>query len=128
MMVTAAAAEKHYAPEAACRFLHDKFGIKRTEGTFAKARSVGGDAPCFRRVGRNIYYAERDLRAWAEGRLGTAYRSTSDPGRLARLLGELADQDRVHGESHQRDKAGLGQDVAVEAAGIDASPDGPLAA
>jgi hypothetical protein len=128
MTVTAAAAGRHYRPEAACRFLLDMFGIKRTEGTFAKARSIGGDAPPFRRVGRNIYYAESDLRAWAEGNLGTAYRSTSDPGHVAGLLGELDDQDRTHGENHQHDKADLGQDVAVDAARIDASPDGPLAA
>ena len=127
MTATAAAAERHYRPEAACRFLLDKFGIKRTQGTFAKARSVGGDAPRFRRVGRNIYYAESDLRAWAEGNLGTAYRSTADPGRLARH-GELVDQDCVHGESHQRGKAGLDQDVAVEAGGIDESPVAPFAA
>ena len=128
MTATAAAAERHYRPEAACRFLLDKFGIKRTEGTFAKARSVGGDAPRFRRVGRNIYYAESDLRAWAEGKLGTAYRSTSDPGHLARLLGELDDQDRVLGGKTQHDEADLDPDVAVEAAQLDPDHGGPLAA
>jgi hypothetical protein len=80
MMATAAAAERHYPPEPACRFLFDNYGIKRTAGTLAKARCVGGNAPRYRRLGRQIYYAESDLRSWAENELATAYRTTSDPG------------------------------------------------
>lgn len=71
-------AERHFRPVDACRFLLEEFGIKRAPGTLAKARCWGGDAPEFRRLGRAVYYAEADLRAWAERSLGTSFRNTSD--------------------------------------------------
>lgn len=71
-------AEKHLRPNEACSFLQSEYNIQRAPATFAKARCVGGDAPKFRRLGRAIYYAETDLRAWAERMLGTAYRTTSE--------------------------------------------------
>ena len=73
-------ADRHFRPNDACRFLQDEFGIRRSPGTLAKARCWGGDAPKFRRLGRSIYYAECDLKAWAERALGTTYRNTGDAG------------------------------------------------
>lgn len=73
--------EKHRRPEASVQFLKEEYGIETTVGTLAKARCTGGDTPPFRKVGRAIYYAESDLRAWAEKVLGPSFRNTSDlPG------------------------------------------------
>jgi hypothetical protein len=120
MMATAGAAERHYPPEAACHFLYKEYGIKRTEGTLAKARCAGGDAPHFRRLGRHIYYAESDLRSWAEERLGTVYRTTSDPGHLVRRLGNRHDEASIlGGQTHKYDDADLDQDAAFNPAQTD---------
>ncbi len=70
--------EKHFRPHEASQYLLQNFGIQRAVGTLAKGRCLGGNVPAFRRVGRAIYYAESDLRQWAEMALSTTYRTTSD--------------------------------------------------
>jgi hypothetical protein len=65
-------------PPDACKFLLEQFGIQRTPATLAKQRVVGGNAPPYRKLNRNIYYSVADLRAWAETALNTRYRTTSD--------------------------------------------------
>ncbi len=65
-------------PPLACKFLLDEFGIKRTPATLAKQRVLGGNAPPYRKLGRNVFYAISDLSDWATRSLNTRHRSTSD--------------------------------------------------
>ena len=68
------------SPREACNFLSEQYGIKRTPATLAKQRVIGGNAPPYRKLNRNIYYSRNDLRDWAEAGLNTRYRATSDGG------------------------------------------------
>jgi hypothetical protein len=65
-------------PPAACSFLFNEYGVKRTPATLAKQRVRGGYTPPYRKLGRNVYYAVSDLRDWATGALNTCHRTTSD--------------------------------------------------
>jgi hypothetical protein len=67
-------------PPAACKFLLDEYGIKRSPATLAKQRVVGGNAPPFRKANRAILYAVIDLRDWANAQLSARYRTTSEYG------------------------------------------------
>jgi hypothetical protein len=66
------------SPPAACEFLLDEYGIKRSPATLAKQRVVGGNAPPFRKANRAILYAVVDLRDWADAQLNARYRTTSE--------------------------------------------------
>jgi hypothetical protein len=65
-------------PPEACKFLREELGIKRTPATLAKQRAVGGNAPPYRKLNRNVYYSVSDLQNWASAALGTRYRTTCD--------------------------------------------------
>jgi hypothetical protein len=65
-------------PPETCTFLLDEYGIKRTPATLAKQRVIGGNAPPYRKLNRNIYYSVADLRDWVTTALGTRRRTTSD--------------------------------------------------
>jgi hypothetical protein len=84
------------SPPAACRFLFDEYGVKRTPATLAKQRVTGGNTPPYRKVNRNIYYCVADLRDWADAALSPSYRSTSDRTPVAEynfpIAGECEDR------------------------------------
>jgi hypothetical protein len=65
-------------PRQTCTFLLEEYGIKRTPATLAKQRVIGGNAPPYRKLSRNIYYSVADLRDWVTTALGTRHRTTSD--------------------------------------------------
>ena len=70
------------SPDLACKLLADEFGIKRTPGTLAKLRCLGGSA-VFLKAGRAVLYPEDSLRDWARSLLSAPKRSTSDVGSSA---------------------------------------------
>ena len=52
-------------------------GVRHTEKTLAKKRSVGG-GPVFYRIGRNIGYAPSDLDAYADRLISAPYSNTAE--------------------------------------------------
>jgi hypothetical protein len=68
-------------PAEASVWLLNHFGVRRTAGTLAKLRVVGGGPP-YRKLSRSVLYAPGDLSAWAEASLQITRRTTSDLGRF----------------------------------------------
>jgi hypothetical protein len=62
----------------ASSFLEEQFGVKRSPGTLAKGRVVGGCNPPHRKLGRAVLYDPHDLSHWVEETLSAPRRSTSD--------------------------------------------------
>jgi hypothetical protein len=62
----------------ASSFLEEQFGVKRSPGTLAKGRVVGGCNPPHRKFGRAVLYDPADLRRWVEETLSTPRHSTSE--------------------------------------------------
>lgn len=60
-------------------YLLARHSIKRTPGTLAKLRVIGG-GPAFRKANRNVVYAATDLDAWAAEITSGLLRSTSEQG------------------------------------------------
>lgn len=64
-------------PEAST-FLEAEFGVKRSPGTLAKGRVVGGCNPPHRKFGRAVLYDPDDLRRWVEETISAPRHSTSE--------------------------------------------------
>jgi hypothetical protein len=62
----------------ASSFLEERFGVKRSPGTLAKARVVGGCNPPHRKLGRTVLYDPEDLCRWVAEALSAPRRSTSE--------------------------------------------------
>lgn len=96
-------------PPAACRFLLEVFGIKRTPATLAKQRVTGGNTPPYRKVNRNIYYCVADLRDWADAALSPRYRTMSDRTPVTennfRTAGECEDRPNTPGDEVDRKRS-----------------------
>lgn len=60
----------------AAKHLTDR-GLKTAPSTLSKLATVGG-GPLFRRYGVRVVYMIDDLNAWAESKLSSPLRSTSD--------------------------------------------------
>lgn len=69
-------------PKEAAAYLAQR-GLKTAESTLGKLRVIGG-GPRFHKWGRQPLYDETDLAEWAEQRLGTPRRSTSEVHRVDR--------------------------------------------
>lgn len=63
----------------AAQFISDEFGIPTAPATLAKLASVGG-GPVFRHFGRRVVYERQALVDWANAKLSSPRRSTSDRG------------------------------------------------
>jgi hypothetical protein len=63
--------------EAASAYLK-ALGIPRSPATLTRQRSVGGETPPHRRVGRAVRYHPADLKRWVEGVVTGPMRNTSD--------------------------------------------------
>jgi hypothetical protein len=62
----------------ASTFLDEQFGVKRSPGTLAKGRVVGGCNPPHRKFGRAVLYDPDDLRRWVGETLSAPRHSTSE--------------------------------------------------
>jgi hypothetical protein len=62
----------------ASRFLEEQYGVRRTPGTLAKGRVLGGCNPPHRKLGRAVLYDPDDLSRWVEETLSAPRRSTSE--------------------------------------------------
>lgn len=65
--------------DAAAEYLGSTHGIPIAKTTLAKLASIGG-GPSFQKMGRIVLYPVAELDRWAETKLSTVRRSTSDPG------------------------------------------------
>jgi len=74
--MTAKAAERYLTRRQAAAFLLDRY-CHGSPNTLARL-ATQGTGPVFRKVGRLVVYAESDLIAWAESKLGKRQKSTSD--------------------------------------------------
>lgn len=63
----------------AAKHVRETWGLPCSPKWLAKLAVVGG-GPVFRKAGRTPIYAPDDLDAWAQCRISTPRRSTSDPG------------------------------------------------
>jgi hypothetical protein len=72
--------QKLLTTKEASSFLEEQFGVKRSPGTLAKGRVVGGCNPPHRKFGRAVLYDRGDLSRWVEETLSAPKRSTSDSG------------------------------------------------
>lgn len=61
----------------AAKYLRDRWGLPCSAGTLANL-AVSGTGPVYRLAGRFPVYAQNDLDAWAQKRLGKPRRSTSE--------------------------------------------------
>jgi hypothetical protein len=62
----------------ASSFLEEQFGVKRSPGTLAKGRVVGGCNPPFRKLGRSVLYDPGDLTRWVQETVSPPRHSTSE--------------------------------------------------
>jgi hypothetical protein len=65
----------------AADYLQSKFGVVISKHTLDKYRVIGG-GPVYHRFLRSALYAEEDLDAWAESRIGPPQCRTSDAPQL----------------------------------------------
>jgi hypothetical protein len=65
--------------DAAAEYLGSTHGIPIAKTTLAKLACLGG-GPSFQKMGRLVLYPVAELDRWAETKLSTVRRSTSDPG------------------------------------------------
>jgi hypothetical protein len=72
----------------AAEYLRGK-GIPIASPTLAKLACLGGGPP-FRKFGRAVLYEVADLNAWANQRMTSRRRSTSDPGETMSAVGDMA--------------------------------------
>lgn len=69
----------------ASEFLEQEFGVKRSPGTLAKGRVVGGCNPPYRKFGRAVLYDPNDLSRWVAETLSAPRHSTSDSAAIASI-------------------------------------------
>jgi len=67
----------------ASNFLDEHFGVRRSAGTLAKGRVVGGCNPPHRKFGRAVLYDPDDLCRWVEETLSAPRHSTSESGAIS---------------------------------------------
>ena len=81
-------ADELLRPQASSEYLLERYGIRQSPKSLAKARCYG-TGPRFRKASRDVVYARASLDAWAQGRLSPKdFASTVEASAAA---AELAD-------------------------------------
>jgi hypothetical protein len=101
--LTEAEPEPLLTTEAASAYL-TALGIPRSKATLTRQRSVGGETPPHRRVGRAVRYHPADLRRWVEAVVTGPMRNTSDDSLQPKNLGNHVGSPKSEAAAPERER------------------------